>query len=236
MEFDTDQAAERPERSKVNRSLLTKGLGFAGVCILALLMVECGGKIRYPKYYTLVIAPPPAPALKDPNDPLRTATLAVRRFDTSAYLRQGRIVYREAPNEIGFYEYHRWASDPGATVTSGVIDALRLSKLFSSVESYDGHNKADYLLTGRLERLDEIDYGGAVRVEAKLTAQITSLRTGATIWSGSAAQSLGVDSRTVSAVVSRMSDAVQASITSLVASMEQQLSGAHISELKRNVH
>jgi uncharacterized lipoprotein YmbA len=233
VEFDTDQAAERPQGSKVNRNLLTKSLGFAGVCILALLMVECGGKIRYPKYYTLSIAPTATPALEDP---LRTATLAVRRFETSAYLRQGRIVYREAPNEIGFYEYHRWASDPGATVTSGVIDALRLSKLFSSVEFYDGHNKAEYLLTGRLERLDEIDYGGGVRVEAKLTVQITNLRTGATLWSGSAAQSLGVDSRTVSAIVSRMSDAVQASITSLVASMEQQLSDAHISELNRNVH
>jgi uncharacterized lipoprotein YmbA len=163
------------------------------------------------------------------------ATLAVRRFETPAYLRQGRIVYREAPGEVGFYEYHRWAADPGATVTSGVIDALRLSRLFSSVEHYDGHNKPDYLLTGRLERLDEIDYGGGVRVEAKLTAQITNLRTGATLWSGSAAETLGVDTRTVSAVVSKMSDAVQASIDSLVASMEQQLSDAHMSELNNKV-
>ena len=232
MESNTDQAAGRSKGSQVATNRRRKSLKTAGACILALLMVACGGKIRYPKYYTLSIAPAPKPLVSDPRMP---ATLAVRRFETPAYLRQGRIVYREAPGEVGFYEYHRWAADPGATVTSGVIDALRLSRLFSSVEHYDGHNKPDYLLTGRLERLDEIDYGGGVRVEAKLTAQITNLRTGATLWSGSAAETLGVDTRTVSAVVSKMSDAVQASIDSLVASMEQQLSDAHMSELYNKV-
>jgi uncharacterized lipoprotein YmbA len=198
----------------------------------ALLMIGCAGKIRYPKYYTLFITPTPKPLVSDPRRP---AALSVRRFETPAYLRQGRIVYREAPNEVGFYEYHRWAADPGATVTSGVIDALRLSKLFSSVEIYEGHNKAEYLLTGRLERLDELDYGGGVRVEAKLTAQITNLRTGAVVWSGSAAKTLGVDTRTMGAVVSKMSDAVQASVDSLVASMEQQLSDAQMFELNNNL-
>jgi uncharacterized lipoprotein YmbA len=194
--------------------------------MVALVMLSCAGKTRYPKYYTLTIAPAPKPLISDPPKPV---TLAVRRFETPPYLRQGRIVYREAPGEVGFYEYHRWATDPSATVTSGVIDALRLSKLFSSVELYDGHSKPEYLLSGRLERLDEIDYGGGVRVEAKLSAQITNLRTGATVWSGGAAETLGVDTRTVSAVVSKMSDAVQVSIDSLVSGMEQQLSDAHIS-------
>jgi uncharacterized lipoprotein YmbA len=194
--------------------------------MLALLMLGCFGKTRYPKYYTLAVTPmPPQPDFKDPP---RNATLAVRSFETPSYLRQGRIVYREAPDQVGFYEYHRWAADPGATVTSGVIDALRSLKLFSSVEVYDGHSKPEYLLTGRLERLDEIDYGGGVRVEAKLAAQITNLRTGATVWSGTAAQTSKVDTRTVSAVVSKMSDAVQASINSLVTSMEQRLSNTEL--------
>lgn len=230
MESNTDQAAKRSNGSQVATN--RQSLKIAAACVLVLLMVDCGGKIRYPKYYTLSIAPAPKPLASDPRMP---ATLAVRRFETPAYLRQGRIVYREAPGEVGFYEYHRWAADPGAAVTSGVIDALRSSKLFSSVELYDGHNKPEYLLTGRLEKLDEIDYGGGVRVEAKLTAQITNLRTGAPTWSGSAAETLGVDSRTVSAVVSKMSAAVQVSIDSLVASIEQQLSNAHMSERNNNL-
>ncbi|WP_157467604.1 hypothetical protein [Edaphobacter aggregans] len=47
----------------------------------------------------------------------------------------------------------------GATVTTAVMEALRSSGSFSSVESYDGRDKPENLLTGRLERLDEIDYG-----------------------------------------------------------------------------
>jgi hypothetical protein len=34
-------------------------------------------------------------------------------------------------------------------------------------------------MSGRLERLEEIDYGGGVRVEAKLSAELLNLRSGA---------------------------------------------------------
>jgi uncharacterized lipoprotein YmbA len=220
VEPNTDQAAERSKGSEVERRRRIKSLMIAGACVIALLMIGCAGKIRYPKYYTLSITPMSKPALRDPRRP---ATLAVRRFETPVYLRQGRIVYREAPDEVGFYDYHRWAADPGVAVTSAVTDLLRSSGLFSFVEAYDGHSKPEYLLTGRLERLDEIDYGGGVRVEAKLSAQIIDLRTGATVWSGSEAETLRVDTHTVNSVVSEMSHAVQASVEKLVESMEQQL-------------
>jgi uncharacterized lipoprotein YmbA len=198
-------------------------LGFACAFLAALLMVGCGGKVRYPKYSTLALAPPPQAA---ENNPRITGAVAVRKFEAPAYLRQGRIVYREAPNEVGFYEYHRWAADPGATVTTAVMEALRSSGSFSIVEPYDGRDKPEYLLTGRLERLDEIDYGGGVRVEATLTAQLVNLRTASTVWTGEATQTSRVEQRTVSSVVEEMNRAVQRSIDRLLASMEQQLAHA----------
>jgi hypothetical protein len=48
----------------------------------------------------------------------------------------------------------------------------------------------DSLLTGRLEQLDEIDYGGSVRVQARLSAELMNLRTGAIVWTGDASQTL----------------------------------------------
>jgi hypothetical protein len=36
----------------------------------------------------------------------RPLTVAVREFETPAYLRQGGIVYSQTPGEVGFYEYH----------------------------------------------------------------------------------------------------------------------------------
>ena len=199
---------------------MTKILLSASVYAATLILAGCGGKVLYPKYYTLDIPPPPTPKLSDPRLPV---TVAVRRFDIPPYLRQGRIVYRPARQEIGFYEYHRWAADPAPTVTTAVIDSLRSSRLFSFVKSYDGQDRPDYLMSGRLERLEEIDYGGGVRVEAELSAELVNLRTGATVWTGDAAETLRVDSRDVTSVVLEMSHAVQKSIDRLVASLEQQL-------------
>jgi uncharacterized lipoprotein YmbA len=196
----------------------------ATTCICALLLISgCAGKVRYPNYYALSI--PPAPQA-DPLGSRQPATLAVRRFETPAYLRQGRIVYRENPDQIGFYEYHRWASDPGASITTAVIDSLRSSHLFTSIAPYASDERPDYLLTGRLERLDEIDYGGGIRVEARLSAELTNLRTGAVVWTGSASETSKVDQRHVNSVVSEMSAALQASIQRLLASMQIQVSSA----------
>jgi hypothetical protein len=72
-------------------------------------------------------------------------------------------------------------------------------------------------LTGRLEKLDEIDYGGDLRVEAKLSAELTNLRTGSIVWTGDATGSSRVERRNVDAVVAEMSHALQGSITDLIA-------------------
>ena len=196
----------------------------ATTCTCALLLISgCAGKIRYPNYYALSI--PPAPQA-DPLASRQSATLAVRRFETPAYLRQGRIVYRENPDQIGFYEYHRWAADPGVTVTTAVIDSLRSSHLFASVGPYLSEERPDYLLTGRLERLDEIDYGGGVSVEVRLSAELTDLRTGAVVWTGDASETSKVDQRNVNSVVSEMSGVLQTSIQRLLASMQLEVSSA----------
>ena len=215
MESDTDQAAQGPEGSP---KPMTKTLASASV--LTLLMAGCGGKILYPHYYALDIPPAPRQAVSDTRMP---ATLAVRRFETPPYLRQGRIVYRQAPAEIGFYEYHRWAADPAATVTTAVIDSLRSSGLFSFVKPYDGQSRQDYLMSGRIERLEEIDYGGSVRVEAKLSAELVDLRTDATVWTGDADETLKVEAPNVNSVVVEMSHAVQKSIDRLMADLDRQL-------------
>jgi ABC-type uncharacterized transport system auxiliary subunit len=104
-----------------------------------------------------------------------------------------------------------------------MVDALRSSRLFSFVKRYDGHNQQDYLLVGRLERLEEIDYGGPVRVEAKASVELVNLRTGGTEWTGDAPATLNVENRNVDSVVRAMNRAIQNSIDQLVASLDQRL-------------
>lgn len=196
---------------------MMKSLMKMGVCALTLLIASCGGG-RRPHYYALEIPQAPDRTLSGPRFP---GTVAVCRFETPSYLRQGRIVYRETPEEVGFYEYHRWAAEPSETVTTALIDALRSSRLSSFVKRCDGHNQQDYLLVGRLERLEEIDYGGPVRVEAKMSAEVVNVRTGATEWTGDALATLNVENRNVDSVVRAMNRAVQNSIDQLVANLDQ---------------
>jgi ABC-type uncharacterized transport system auxiliary subunit len=200
---------------------------FACVSVAALLTTSCG-KVRYPNYYTLSLAPTMAP---HDNGARRLGSVRVRDFETPPYLRQSRIVYRESPTQVGYYDYHRWVTNPGATVTAAIIVGLRSSGLFSEVHSDATHMKTDFLLTGQLERLDEIDYGGGVRVEVKMSAQLVDLRSKATVWSGDEAETMAVEKANakkggVNLVVIEMSHAAQKCIDRLLANMQQQLGSA----------
>jgi len=210
-----------------------KTLLWAGACALVLLAASSCAKARYPNYYTLGIAPTLQPIAG--NVP-RSVTVSVRRFQTPEYLRQGRIVYRQTVNEVGFYDYHRWATDPGATVTAAVVDTLRSAQLFSFVKSYDGQDRAGYLMRGKLERLDEIDYGGQVRVEAKVSAELVDMKTGVTVWTGVVSQSSRVETRTIDSVVGEMSHTLQIGINQLVESMSKQLSVADAQVQSAKIH
>src|ERR1700688_1403790 len=118
-------------------------------CLAALVILTgCGGRVRYPNYYTLNLPAPPDPPVAEKAH----ASLAIREFRAPTYLRQGAIVYKASPEQIGFYAYHRWAVDPCEFVTSSVIERLRASGHFAHVKPYDGRSDTEYVLSGRLEK------------------------------------------------------------------------------------
>ena len=205
--------------------MTSNGAKFAFFALTALILTGCAGKVRYPDYYMLAFAPSKDPVATDRQ---KLPAIAVQRFETPAYLRQGRIVYRESPEHIGFYDYHRWASDPGQVVTTAMMDSLRASGVFSLVEPYDGQERAPYLLRGRLERLDEVDYKSGVQVEVRLSAQLLNTKTGTAIWAGDTTKTVNVDQRQVNSVVRAMGEATQQGIDQLVQDMTKQLFAATI--------
>jgi ABC-type uncharacterized transport system auxiliary subunit len=175
-------------------------------------MAGCMGKVKYPNYYTLNVPPPPDP----PAQEGARASLGVREFRSPTYLRQGAIVYRPSPEQIGFYNYHRWAVDPRELVTTAVANRLRASGNFARVSIYDGHSNPDYILAGRLEKLEEVDYEGGVKVQVEIWAQMTKLDTGATVWSNEVSESGTVSGRDVPAIVSEMNHAMDRAIAKLL--------------------
>jgi ABC-type uncharacterized transport system auxiliary subunit len=164
------------------------------------------------------------PAPPDPPAPENVRTsIAVREFQSPGYLRQGPIVYRTTPEQIGFYEYHRWVADPRTLLTSAVIDHLRASGQYSTVSTYNGRSDIDYIFSGKLDKMEELDYESAVKVEVAMSAQITRVDTGATVWSNSIFEVDPVSKRNVPGVVSQMNRTMETAIDKLLATVPPQL-------------
>jgi len=192
---------------------MKKRLAMTVVAILAfVILAGCAGKVGRSNYYTLNLpAPPDPPASENAH-----TTVAVREFRAPAYLRQGAIVYKPSPEQIGFYAYHRWAVDPCDFVTDSIIDRLGATGTFSRVKHYDGQPDADYVVSGRLEKLEEIDYEGGVKVEVAVSAQMTKLDTGTIVWSKAVSEIGVVNQHNVPTVVSEMSRTMERAIEKLL--------------------
>jgi ABC-type uncharacterized transport system auxiliary subunit len=178
-------------------------------------LASCGGKMRYANYYTLnlPVTPDPPPAAN------ANVTVAIREFRAPAYLRNGAIVYKTSPELIGFYAYHRWAVDPCEFVTDSVVDRLRAAGAFLRVKRYDGRTDAEYVISGRLEKLEEIDYEGSVRVEVAISAQMVRLDTATAVWSNAVSEVGDVKQHDVPSVVSAMSRTMERAIDKLLTSL-----------------
>jgi ABC-type uncharacterized transport system auxiliary subunit len=218
----------RPRRMNMKRTLTTIVLSLAALVILT----SCGGKAKYPNYYTLNLpAPPDPPAAENAH-----AAVAIREFRAPAYLRQGAIVYKPSPQQIGFYAYHRWAINPCEFVTNSVIEHLRASGDFARVKPYDGRPDIEYVLSGRLEKLEEIDYEGGIKVEVAISAQMTNLATGATVWTNAVSEIGDVNKRDVPAVVSEMNRTMERAINKLLSPMPADVAtGRMTTEEKINI-
>jgi ABC-type uncharacterized transport system auxiliary subunit len=179
------------------------------------ILASCGGRVRYPNYYTLNLPAPPDPP---PAENVHAA-VAIREFRAPAYLRQGAIVYKPSPEQIGFYAYHHWAINPCEFVTNSVIERLSASGNFAHVKPYDGRPDVEYVLSGRLEKLEEIDYENGVKVEVAISAQMTNLATGLTVWTNAVSEVGDVNKRDVPDVVSEMNRTMERAIRKLLSPM-----------------
>jgi ABC-type uncharacterized transport system auxiliary subunit len=192
---------------------MKKRLAMTVIAILAfVILAGCAGKVGRSNYYTLNLpAPPDPPAAENAH-----TTVAIREFRAPAYLRQGAIVYKPSPEQIGFYAYHRWAVDPCDFLTDSIIDRLGATGTFSRVKRYDGQPDADYVVSGRLEKLEEIDYEGGVKVKVAVSAQMTRLDTGTIVWSKAVSEVGEVNQHDVPTVVLEMSHTMERAIEKLL--------------------
>src|SRR5258708_16542581 len=95
-------------------------------------------------------------------------------------------------------------------------DRLSATGLFAHVKRYDGHPDADYVVSGRLERLEEIDYEDGMKVVVEISAQMIRFDPGATVSTKTVSKVGNVGKRDVPAVVSAMSNTMDLAMQELL--------------------
>jgi ABC-type uncharacterized transport system auxiliary subunit len=204
-----------------SRNVLAAGLAFGFIT-----WISCG-KVRYPDYYVLNV---PAPLSSNRIHGPVAGPLAVREFRAPIFLREGAIVYRSSPEQIDFYHYHRWAEDPRRAVTALVIQRLQTDGFFRSVDAYDGRSSTELVLSGTLDRLEELDRDGKVSVQVAISARLVSAKTGNVLWQGTSSKSAVPAQHTIAAVVAEMSRQMGSAVESLILSMEDHISAVTAAE------
>jgi uncharacterized lipoprotein YmbA len=185
----------------------------------ALVLAGCG-KVRYPATYLLNL--PPQVAHTAPSVGA-LGPVAIREFRCPEYLCEGRIVYRSGPEEVGFYEYHRWAMNPRQAITQYLEDSLRAQPLFESVAVHERGSEPAFVLSGNIERLEEVDQGRDVRAVCTISAQLLDARTRSVVWSRTASETVAVEQRNIVGIVSSLSAAARTAADRLLASMAEEL-------------
>jgi ABC-type uncharacterized transport system auxiliary subunit len=105
--------------------------------------------------------------------PVLDGTLLVKRFRADGVLAQRPIVWTDAssPRELQQYHYHFWNDPPPVLVQELAVDVLRAGGAARRVIEPGMEAEADYVLVGRIRRLEHLvgrEPGVAVSLELAL--------------------------------------------------------------------
>jgi cholesterol transport system auxiliary component len=186
--------------------------------IVALFPCACGAA-RPSKYYQLTI-PGGAPAGQAADPPPSPVTLLVGNLFASDLYREDRIVYSAAGEQMGTYEYERWAEPPTEMIQEVLLRELRSSGRYRAVFTHKSDTNGDFLLRGRLYDFKEVSQNGML---ARLTVEFEMryLKNGATVWTHYYQHDEPVNGKNVPAVVAALDKNVQRAVKETLESLDQ---------------
>jgi uncharacterized protein len=187
--------------------------------LLSLLVVSCGAA-RPSKYYQLTI---PKEAAADPaGDPL-PITILMGPIMSSHLYREDHIVYSSTGENMGTYEYQRWAEPPTEMIQEVLFRTLRASGHYRAVYAERSSIHGDYLLHGRLYDFKEVT-GPPMVGRVSLDLELRDTKTGTTVWTHLYNHDEPVSGKDVSAVVAALNRNVQRATNEFTASLSQYFS------------
>jgi ABC-type uncharacterized transport system auxiliary subunit len=149
---------------------------FAAVVTAA---AACGGSTPQVRYYQLSAHDTATtPAAKPASDKI----LVVEALASDGAYDDERIVYRNNPYRLDYYNYHRWVATPGVLVGGYLEQALGRTGDFKAVLR-EQTSDASLVLGGRINAIEEVDsdpkhWVGRIALELTLTDP----KTGEVVW------------------------------------------------------
>lgn len=201
----------------MNRTLRElRRLQLAAAALTAILFGGCGAA-RPVKYYQLTV---PADAAAVEKADAIPVTLLLGEVSTSHLYREDRIVYGNGPEQLGTYEFQRWAEPPAEMIREVLLRELRLSGRYRAVYYRRSNMKGDFAVRGRLYDFKEIS-GGQMSTRVTMEMEMRDLKTGATVWSHYYTHDEPAGGKDVASVVAGLDRNVQRGVKEIVESLDQ---------------
>lgn len=195
---------------------------FIAVTGCLIILAGCGAA-RPVRYYTLEQPTSSAAADSASSQPFNVSLL-VARVRAAQLLEDDRIVYGLGPVEMGVYNSHRWAEPPPAMVETMLIERLRATGQYKSVQQLAGATRGNYILHGRLISLEEMDTSSGVVARFTMELDLFDPKTGTTVWSQTYSHDDPVQNKNVNDVVEALQRNAETGLGQLVAGLGQYLS------------
>ena len=186
--------------------------------VLAAALLGGCGAARPSKYYQLTIpgGEPPSSAERSPY----AVTLLLGPLRASHLYREDQIVYSEKGENMGTYEYERWAEPPAEMLVNVLLRELRTSGRYRSVDILRSNSHGDYILYGRLYDFKEVS-GPPMLARVTCDLELRDSKTGSTVWTHYYSHDEPVSGKDVSAVVAALDRNAQRGMAEVKSSLDQ---------------
>jgi ABC-type uncharacterized transport system auxiliary subunit len=192
-------------------------LGRPGAFVLMVGLLTGCGATRPVKYYQLTVPTDAGDVEKADSVPVR---LLLGGMMTSHLYREDRIVYGNGPEQLGTYEYQRWAEPPAEMIQEVLLRELRATGHYRAVHVRRSNVTGDFAIRGRLYDFKELE-GGAMSARVTLELEMRDLKTGATVWNHYYTHDEPASGKDVPSIVAALDKNVQRGVKEIVESLDQ---------------
>lgn len=213
-------AFARARQADVKRAasiLRSKSTVTSVVLAMAVSMIHGCGATRPSKYYQLAPFVNPTSATSAYPFPV---TLILGRIRASHLYREDRIVYSGRGEEMGTYEYQRWAEPPTEMIEETLLRALRASGHYQGVASFGSESRGDFLLRGQLLDFKEVS-GEPLVARMTLELELHDSKSGTTVWTRTYTHDEPLRGNDIFSVVAALNRNVQRCVAEVGTSLDE---------------